>query len=76
MALASIGFLLGAVVTMISFLGGILYGGFITGDNRQSLFTDRDRIYNSDLSDSGVIKSDRPDIQDTDTEKKDKGEEA
>lgn len=76
MELICIGFLVGSIVTMLIFIGGVLYGGAVAGDDRQPLSDNTGRIYNNLLSDGGDLKSDRPDLQNTDNEKKDKGEEA
>lgn len=76
MELIAIGFLLGAIMTMIIFIGGVLYGGAITGDNGQLLSTRDDRIYNGVLSDSGNLESDRSDFQNRDNEEENTGAEA
>lgn len=76
MEMACIGFLLGSIVTMLIFIGGVFYGGAVTGDDRQPLSDNTDRVYNNLLSDSRDLKSDRSDLQNTDNEEEVTGAEA
>lgn len=76
MELICIGFLLGVILTMIVFIGGVLYGGAITGDNRESLPAGNDRFYSGSLPYGVNFKDHRLDISSSDTEKKEPGAEA
>ena len=76
MELICIGILIGAILSTLIFIGGVLYGGAVTGDNRKSLPAGYDRIYYGSMPDGGDFKNHRSDISDTDNEKKEPGAEA